>query len=1754
LYQRARASADAAHSRETETATRTASRAPSSSSGFTAWTGNQTRLRHLGNPPPSDLVLQRKLAIGAINDPLELEADRTAERILRMPEQAVSVSPAVVSNAAPPTLRRCSCGGSSGAGSCTTCKDEVELQRKRLGPTPISEAPGIVHEVLRSSGQPLDRATRSFFEPRFGHDFSGVRLHTGARAAESARQVNALAYTVGSNVVFRTQQFAPNTAQGRRLLAHELTHVVQQRRNGQSASSTLRRAEVPSAPAPAAKNAVPVRQSNPANGCYSDRRLNGRGMTHEFGTTRWVLSNFDVDQHYIKKEHFDFLKSTVVPKINATPAGKFLVTVVGEASTTADFFYNLDLSKQRAKCVAEELVAAGLDDQHLANVVTETGELRGDLEQISHGIDPRIGIEDWTKRMVTIFLLPARSCTPEQKSRAAHKFYVKVACDSKSAIRINIGLDDPAQPIYREFVWLHNPWPRGCTFIPGLPPDFKSHYDFVKTAVDLRLATKDPDQIDGPSDFTGPLTFIADGANEYLARGIGIFELFRIGLGGEWKPESCGARSQIVEGSLVPLGPVQCGWAPDPPGHCNFTDENDKCSDDHKMAASKRFNGYMFGGSISAKELLELLAKEAPTWATAIDRLVDKIPSFLRNLLDPGGLILNIQFGTKDAKLDPPLTRSFIFVGAGNQGGGSSFTDHFKGAVAPEQDASEPSQLATENPDSIWASSDLSTLLGKVVIHGASNKIELKTGAGTFNFFTPHLLCNHGGTRTYRGLFLPRGAVNCPDHIALPEPSETECKDEEICPESTRTAGHKKFTVKVGRATLASLPLAGRRLADQFGCKVGAAFLNIQSEDGPKEKQIHREFFVIFEQKNCRFTVGNANVPISGWLSRQLAIDDPDSIFASSDFHPGAELNRDGELRLISPSNYPLIFKMPGAFDPACKVRSRAWGAAGPKSAVDCGPAPEPTHDTTPDVNHTDHCNQFKKQHAYFVDPYIHLIGGSDYQAIYAQLPPGRAIIPPDEFGYYKEDYVDFHQQTISPAVFIALAQDPQGGQPIQAVAFADLRIIRITLDGWMEVEFLTDVCAFDEFGNVVLIRPNNCLEGFDHAGDTEIIRPVPVSPPRVHRPKPPVRHKLAVGSVDDPLESEADRTADRVLRMPEQAVSAPPATSQSALPSLRRCSCGGTCDSCRQEDDKLQRKPSGPTATAEAPDLVHQELLAPGQPLDDDTRAFMELRFGRNFSAVRVHTGDRAAESARQVDSLAYTVGSSIVFGAGAYAPSTAAGRRLIAHELAHVVQQRAASLTLQRQRKPVAKSSPPKPRKDYVFIMGEDEKNTRNPFFKYAKLYFQSHLPQATFVEDKRTFADLLDWISANVTEPIGNLYIVSHGNENGTLFFGLNASSRSMTVIDLRDALHPSGGGTSTLTSVSSVIDAKTTIHIKGCDIGRTREIVELLDEAFGGKGTVTAPTHEQRYEADPYLGAQARQQAHDKDIADFTSKLPPLPDEPAPIDRSLRGEARKRAKNAYDEAKAARRKAQAERIQSISAEEKRIKVDLNAVEAKAKVIDLLTGPLFQRPGTTLFDLKEIQPQVDRLYPHLSDDQRKSLAKRLITPDRGRPQDQQGQKVERLTYAETFNEPASVDEAVALFGKSFRAEHFIPHDITREQTRDAEPKAIYHLSGIARRPGSQAQEFHWASTEQSIPDEKAALAAGKAKVNNPDRFRWHVERKHDRSGVTTLTVVAERVIAYLHHASLDAKPHEHFTKPEDNPDFYTTSTFPQPTPPKK
>ena len=155
-------------------------------------------------------LIQPKLSISQSGDPFEQEADRIAASVMRMPLPSPKVNPG---SAQAPVVQR----------ACKEC--DKEIHRKGASETAVEDA-----ELRHPSGkgQPLPESERSFFEPRFGQDFTRVRIHADDESAEAAHSINALAYTMGTDVVFGEGQYRPGTAHGRKLLAHELAHTIQQ--------------------------------------------------------------------------------------------------------------------------------------------------------------------------------------------------------------------------------------------------------------------------------------------------------------------------------------------------------------------------------------------------------------------------------------------------------------------------------------------------------------------------------------------------------------------------------------------------------------------------------------------------------------------------------------------------------------------------------------------------------------------------------------------------------------------------------------------------------------------------------------------------------------------------------------------------------------------------------------------------------------------------------------------------------------------------------------------------------------------------------------------------------------------------------------------------------------------------------------------------------------------------------------------------------------------------------------------------------------------------------------------------------------------------------------------------------------------------------------------------------------------------------------------------------------------------------------
>lgn len=188
-----------------------------------------------GNHAFGRFVVQTKLKISEPGDAYELEADRVADEVMRKPDAASPEKARVTPLTSPTQIHRAcaQCDAQGGAASHVEDdedrQDELQLWAKRN--SQVTESPGGVDgriAALRGGGEMLGERERAYFEPRFGVDLGGVRIHTGANAAPAAGAVNALAFTAGSDIIFGAGQYRPDTESGARLLAHELTHVVQQ--------------------------------------------------------------------------------------------------------------------------------------------------------------------------------------------------------------------------------------------------------------------------------------------------------------------------------------------------------------------------------------------------------------------------------------------------------------------------------------------------------------------------------------------------------------------------------------------------------------------------------------------------------------------------------------------------------------------------------------------------------------------------------------------------------------------------------------------------------------------------------------------------------------------------------------------------------------------------------------------------------------------------------------------------------------------------------------------------------------------------------------------------------------------------------------------------------------------------------------------------------------------------------------------------------------------------------------------------------------------------------------------------------------------------------------------------------------------------------------------------------------------------------------------------------------------------------------
>jgi hypothetical protein len=346
------------------------------------------------NKQSKPLFFQPKLTIGPTDDIYEREADAVADRVMRMSDHEQ-----IQTKISPLNIQR----------KCAACEEE-HLQRKedRIEDEQL-EAPSIVSDALDSGGNPLEDNTRTFMEGRFGYDFSSVRIHTGTVAAKSAQSINALAYTSGNNIVFNKDQYNPQSNGGKKLLAHELTHVVQQKNKRkviQRACSPQHLTEYDTIAAEIPQ--LPLFQNVPV---HPDAIYTPRETRQVANDIIAQARSHDECLYYIRNLHLLFSTSESAPVDVAAIWGPRLAAAAQDEQTrlqnqsqeARDFEENLSAASQLSPVPGHRSKTYEIDRTDLNNIVVKikinlTGEpqLVSQAQSLEDGIEKKASVLGYT--------------------------------------------------------------------------------------------------------------------------------------------------------------------------------------------------------------------------------------------------------------------------------------------------------------------------------------------------------------------------------------------------------------------------------------------------------------------------------------------------------------------------------------------------------------------------------------------------------------------------------------------------------------------------------------------------------------------------------------------------------------------------------------------------------------------------------------------------------------------------------------------------------------------------------------------------------------------------------------------------------------------------------------------------------------------------------------------------------------------------------------------------------------------------------------------------------------------------------------------------------------------------------------------------------------------------------------------------------------------------------------------------------------
>jgi hypothetical protein len=867
--------------------------------------------------------IQPALTISTPGDPSEVEADRVADEVMRMPEESMPA----------PRVRRLA-ERSSMNRACASCA---------AGESEMGALSSVVSHGTSGGGQALDDSTRGFMESRFDRDFGHVRLHTSSAAADAARSINALAYTVGSDIVFAAGGYQPHTNPGRRLLAHELTHSIQQNAPGGPVGSRVQRAPDEDCGDPQVK----------------DKGLNCRGEPrHGRGemvptAAGWELRNFDVDKHFLKPEHEDALDDiadTIEAFLKANPGER--VNLLGEASTTAGDCYNMRLSRRRTRCVAAALEARGISATALN--LNWVGDRHSTMRLAAKPTPTPRDIENPNDRRVTISLsVPMTECSIAARLRSSEVLDFRFGCLTRNKFSVVIANRNASPEIYREFIWEKvAELPDDCEFFPDLDPTVT----FNRTLKPARLALSE--DAAAPSDFKSPMLQISLSAGAFTDP-VSVLEfatdndLTLVDFWGSWSPASCQSRVAAGQplatiGLLKPAGPVRCGPMPTPASTKCATPTEEECPKERRQSSASH-----------------LKAKVTP-----VSGLKGKVIDWLTGKVLEGSEVRYLDIGTiktddqKNATGDD-IWRRYLFI-----------SKPVYGPEGCEQRASEESsrgEAKLSDPISLdGVRARPATLTRKADSNAESLWI---AGVGKFELFGEK--CLPGGTQLLAGTIVEAGGVHCEPLELDAIPAEESCHDE--CPELRRTCTADTFLFRFGRMAPDRAPPDLRDALQGTGCDAEMARVYIGALS---THPIWRPFFWIQPTKGCPFNVEQTSLsggggkltvgvkpklkllppkiglaPVFETDGLQLSRENPDDPASPSDFSmntsvggmalTGSHTETDWGISGVTRTRYQMAtIGSPVSFKGSCD--SSDGGLLIPAGAVACGLPPSPAHDPAP--------------------------------------------------------------------------------------------------------------------------------------------------------------------------------------------------------------------------------------------------------------------------------------------------------------------------------------------------------------------------------------------------------------------------------------------------------------------------------------------------------------------------------------------------------------------------------------------------------------------------------------------------------------------------------------------------------------------------------------------------------------------------------------------------------------------------------------